>query len=95
MKFSNHLDLENVNRITNLPAPVAASDAVRRQDLDSAVAGLKDKPSCRVATQGNLNLASPGETIDGIAMVANDRVLKLKPPPPKMGFTFGTAQQQQ
>lgn len=75
MKFSNHLDLENVNRITNLPAPAAANDAVRKQDLDSAVSGLKDKPSCRVATQGNLNLASPGATIDGIAMVANDRVL--------------------
>lgn len=59
----------------NLPAPAAPSDAVRQQDLDSAVSGLKDKPSCRVATQSNINLASPGATIDGIPMAANDRVL--------------------
>jgi hypothetical protein len=75
LKFSNHLDLENVNRITNLAPPIAANDGVRKQDLDSAVAGLKDKASCRVATQGNLNLASPGANIDGIVLVANDRVL--------------------
>jgi hypothetical protein len=75
VKFSNHLDLEGVNRVTNMAAPVAASDGVRKQDLDSAVSGLKDKSSCRVATQGNLNIASPGATIDGITMVANDRVL--------------------
>lgn len=75
MKLSNHLDFEGVNRARNLPAPVDLDDAVRQRDLNSAVAGLRDKPSCRVATQGNLNLASPGTTIDGITMAANDRVL--------------------
>lgn len=75
IKFSNHLDLENTNRIQNLPAPQSASDAVRKQDLDSAVEGLSWKDSCRVATQGNLNLASPGATIDGITMATGDRLL--------------------
>lgn len=73
--FSNHLDLELRNRVSNLPAPVGSSDAVRKQDLDSAVAGLRDKVSCRVSTQGNINLASPGAAIDGITLAANDRVL--------------------
>jgi hypothetical protein len=75
VKFSNHIDLENNIRIQNAPAPIGAGDVVRKQDLDSAVAGLRDKASCRVATQGNLNLASPGANIDGIPMAPNDRVL--------------------
>lgn len=69
------LDFNSVSRIANLPAPVGLSDAVRLQDLNSAVEGLAWKDSCRVATVGNINLASPGATIDGITMSASDRVL--------------------
>jgi hypothetical protein len=87
VQFSNHLDLQGVNRIQNLPAPAASNDAVRKQDLDSAIEGLASKDSCRVATQGNLNLASPGANIDGIAMAAGDRVLvKAQTAPPENGI---------
>lgn len=75
MRFSNHLDMEGVIRISNLPAPGAPADAVRKQDLDSAIEGLSPKDSCRVATQGNISLASPGASVDGIALVSGDRVL--------------------
>lgn len=65
----------NSTKIENLAAPVAANDAVRLADLNSAVEGIAWKDSVRVSTQGNLNLASPGATIDGITMATNDRFL--------------------
>lgn len=68
-------DHGNFAKIRNLPAPVSAGDAVNKTYVDSAVEGLAWKDSARVATTGNLNLASPGATIDGITMVTGDRVL--------------------
>lgn len=69
------LDMGAVARVTNLPAPSAVADAATKGYVDSAVEGLAWKDAARVATQGNLNLASPGATIDGVTMVASDRVL--------------------
>lgn len=68
------LDFNNVGKITNLPAPTAAGDATNKAYVDSAVEGLAWKDSCRVATASNINLASPGATLDGITMALNDRV---------------------
>jgi hypothetical protein len=69
------LDFNDVAGIKNLTAPVDPHDAVRLVDLNSAVEGLAWKDSCRVSTQANVNLASPGASIDGISMTAGDRVL--------------------
>lgn len=69
------LDFGDVAGIKNLKPPVDQNDAVRLADLNSAIEGLAWKDSCRVATQANVNLAIPGAAIDGIAMVAGDRVL--------------------
>jgi hypothetical protein len=69
------LDFNSVARITNLPAPTLDGHAANKAYVDSAVEGLAWKDSVRVATQSNLSIASPGATIDGITMVANDRVL--------------------
>lgn len=69
------LDLGGVRKILNVPTPTAAGDAVPKAYVDSAIEGLSWKDNCRVATQVNLNLASPGATIDGITMAGSDRVL--------------------
>jgi hypothetical protein len=69
------LDFLNSTKIINLPAGVNAGDAVNVSQLNSAIEGTAWKDSVRVSTQGNLNLASPGATIDGIAMVSGDRVV--------------------
>ena len=74
-KFFTDIDMQSVSKITNLPEATAAGDAVRFSQLNSAIEGLAWKDSCRVATQANLNLASPGATIDGVTMVSQDRVL--------------------
>lgn len=68
-------DYNSSSRIINLPAPVAATEPVRLQDLNSAVEGLAWKDSCRVAAPANINISSPGASIDGITMVSGDRML--------------------
>jgi phage-related tail fiber protein len=48
---------------------------VTKQQLDAVSSGLDVKASVHVASTGNLTLAAPGANIDGVAMVAGDRVL--------------------
>jgi hypothetical protein len=74
-KIFTDFDFQSVSKVVNLPAPSASGDAAPKSYVDSLVEGLAWKDSCRVATQSNLNLASPGATIDGITMVSQDRVL--------------------
>lgn len=68
-------DFQSASKVVNLPSPSSAGDAVPKSYVDSLVEGLAWKDSCRVATQGNINLASPGATIDGITIASQDRVL--------------------
>jgi hypothetical protein len=74
-KIFADFDFQSASRVTNLPTPSATGDAVPKSYVDSLVEGLAWKDSCRVATQANLNLSSPGATIDGITMASADRVL--------------------
>lgn len=67
------LDLQNASKVTNLAPGTAAGDAVNKQQLDDAVQGTAWKDEVIVATQANINLASPGATIDGVTMVAGER----------------------
>jgi hypothetical protein len=70
-----NLDFKGVSRILNLPSPVDPNEPARLADLNSAIEGLAWKDSVRVATQGNINLNSPGATIDGVTLSVGDRVL--------------------
>ena len=74
-KFFTDIDMQSASKITNLPAATQPGDAVRFSQLNAAIEGLAWKDSCRVATQANLSIATPGATIDGVTMASQDRVL--------------------
>ncbi|AZA74794.1 phage tail protein [Chryseobacterium indoltheticum] len=62
------------NKLTNLGAPSNPDDAVRLVDLQNNQAGLSFKDAARVATTANITL-SGAQTIDGVSVVAGNRVL--------------------
>jgi len=74
-KVFTDLDFNSASRVVNLAAPSSSGDAATKAYVDSLVEGLAWKDSCRVSTQSNVNLSSPGSTIDGITMASSDRVL--------------------
>lgn len=74
-KILSDYDFNNVSKILNLPDGVNPQDPVTMAQLNAAVEGTNWKDSVRVASVSNINLASPGATIDGVTMAANDRVL--------------------
>lgn len=77
MKIGNGLNLQN-QRVVNLADGTAATDAVTKQQLDNALAGLAWKQPVRVATTANGALATAfaaAQTVDGVTLVAGDRIL--------------------
>lgn len=62
------------NKITGLGTPTADQDAATKAYVDSVAQGLDIKASCRAATTGNITLSGT-QTIDGVAVIAGDRVL--------------------
>jgi hypothetical protein len=92
-KIWTDLDFISVSKVINLPNPTAASDAATKAYVDSVIEGLGWKESVVVASTGNINLASPGASIDGITLVTGDRVLvKDQTSVPTNGiYTFATS----
>ena len=64
----------NNQKLTNLATPTADTDAATKGYVDSVVNGTDWKQSVRAATTANIVLSGL-QTIDGITLVANDRVL--------------------
>src|SRR5499427_4043483 len=63
-------------KLTNLGAPVAATDAATKGYVDAAISGLAWKDTVRVASTANVNVATGGlVAVDGVTTVGGDRVL--------------------
>ena len=65
-------------RITSLGTPTGGTDAATKNYVDAQLQGLDVKNSVRVATTANGTLSSAfanGETVDGITLATNDRIL--------------------
>ena len=73
MKITNHLDA-NGFKVQNLSDPAAAQDAATKAYVDATAQGYKWKEPVRAATTANITL-SGAQTIDGVSVVAGDRVL--------------------
>jgi hypothetical protein len=70
---TDHLSHGNF-RITNLADPIAAQDAATKAYVDAVKQALDIKDSVRAATTANITL-SGAQTIDGVSVVAGNRVL--------------------
>jgi len=62
------------HKITGVADPTNPQDAATKAYVDAAAQGLDVKPSVRAASVGNLTL-SGAQTIDGVSIIAGDRVL--------------------
>ena len=61
-------------KITGLATPTADQDGATKAYVDSVAQGLDAKASCRASTVANITL-SGAQTIDGVAVIAGERVL--------------------
>ncbi len=74
LKISADLSF-NSKKITNLADPVGPQDAATKNYVDNMSIGLDVKKSCRVASTEQVTVKSGLLLIDGITLVAGDRVL--------------------
>jgi len=75
--LSANLDA-GTNKITNLGAPTSSTDAATKAYVDSVSEGLHVHAAARVYVAANIDLSTDleaGDVIDGITLVAGDRVL--------------------
>lgn len=64
----------NSQKITGLATPTVGTDAANKDYVDGVVQGLDTKASVRAATTANITLSNT-QTIDGVVLAVNDRVL--------------------
>ena len=61
-------------KIADLGAPTLDNDAATKVYVDNAIEGVKPKEAVQAATTANITLSGL-QTVDGVSLVANDRVL--------------------
>lgn len=74
----------NGQRVVSVATPLMGNDAVNKDYVDNARAGLSVKDPVKVATTANINLATGGLlTVDGVTLVDGNRVLVINQSLPK------------
>jgi hypothetical protein len=74
MKSLTGFDANN-QRIINVADPTSNTDGANKQYVDNVAAGLNWKQNVRAASTANVTVSSPGTTLDGVTLAANDRIL--------------------
>lgn len=74
--MTGNLVMSSGTKITLPDAPVAGTDAANKSYVDARVAGLTWKNSVKAASGTDITL-SGAQTVDGVALVAGDRVLVM------------------
>ena len=70
-----NLDFLNASKLVNVPQASASGEVVTYEQMLTAIEGISWKSSVRAASTANINLSSPGTTIDAITMTNGDRFL--------------------
>ncbi|MET0786843.1 MAG: hypothetical protein ABWY25_09070 [Paenisporosarcina sp.] len=70
------VEVTTAGQITVRLDPTANLEVATKQYVDNLVAGMSWKSPVRAATTGNITLSAP-QTIDGVAVIAGDRVLVM------------------
>jgi len=93
--MTGSLDSGN-QKIINLGTPTNTTDAATKAYVDGLIAGVNQmvsfKAGVRAASTANVTLATPGATLDGVTLVATNRVLlKNQTAPAENGIYVWTA----
>ena len=76
VRFPNGIDLTN-QRAQNAGSPSVGTDLTNKDYVDNAIRGLDWKAEVIAASTGNVNIASPGTTLDGVTLTAGMQTLPV------------------
>jgi hypothetical protein len=62
-------------KVTGLPSATGAGEPIVFEQFNAALEGIAWKDDVVAASTANINLSSPGSTIDGVTMASGDRFL--------------------
>ncbi len=89
LPLDSDLDFQQLAKILNLPDPSLPQHAATKAYVDAIKSGLDWKDSVRIASVGNVNVSSPGTTIDNVALsMVIEYYLKIRLHLLKMGFGY-------
>lgn len=80
----------NSHKLTNVTDPTSAQDAATKNYVDSVAQGIDHKASVRAATTADITRSAP-QTIDGVSVIAGDRVLVKNQTAPEENGIFVVA----
>lgn len=73
LSISNNFIFPGTARISSIP--LVDADVVNKLYLDQTLSDLKIRISVKIASTGNVNVSSPGSSINGVSLTSGDRVL--------------------